>query len=219
MSWIEKLPAELLESLPDDIKTNATLNKYESFEEQLKGHINADSAIGQGLRIPGPDAGDEAWSKFNATVMERVPGLMPKPDLTDPEKVAETFKYLGKPEDLGGYEIPESVGLSDEVTAEIRKLGYDADLTNAQLKKLATGMAELNKEAQENFKSAKEHGMAELKTEWGMTIDDRLAVARRTKDEQGLYPDREFDALSPSELRSLYNLSESLTGKGPQDLE
>ena len=57
MSWIDDLPAEVADSLSDDIKVNPTLNQYKSLEAALEGHIQTKSAMGHSIRIPGDEAG------------------------------------------------------------------------------------------------------------------------------------------------------------------
>ena len=214
MSWIDDLPAELADTISEEYKTNPSLTKYENFDGFLKGHINAASLVGNSIRVPGEDAGETDKQEFYQKLMNHAPDLMLKPDFSEPEQNDEFWKTLGKPDEIDKYEMPEGNALPEEVTAEMRQIAFEADMTKAQFKKWADGMSTRHTEATGKATEAMEAQMAELKTEWGMTTDERLNAAKAVNEQ--FYPGRDFEALTPAEKKGLYDIHVSMTGKGPQ---
>jgi hypothetical protein len=214
MPWIDDLPAELAESLSEDIKTNPTLVQYNTLEDVLKGHIHTKSLVGSSIRIPGPDAGDDDRSAFYQKIIDNAPNLMLKPDFADPEQSAEYFKMAGRPEDSTGYTRPESATIDQEVENELRTVLFDAGLSDNQFQKVLNKFSESEVQRQEMVAAQKETAQGELKNKWGMTVDERVASAKAINEE--FYPGRDFATVSPKEIESLYAIHVSTTGKGPQ---
>ena len=214
MPWIDELPAEIADTISEEYKDNPNITKYNSLDDFLKGHVNAASLVGNSIRVPGEDAGESDKQEFYQKLMNHAPDLMLKPDFSEQEQANEFWQTLGKPDDLAKYEMPEDIKLPDEVQQEMRQIGFEADMTAAQFNKWAKGMAERHNQTVEKSTTEIENQMAELKNEWGMTVDERLGAAKKMNDE--FYPGRDFESLTPAEKKSLYNISVSMTGAGPQ---
>jgi hypothetical protein len=214
MSWIEDLPAEVADSLSDEIKTNPTLQQYKTFEDVLTGHINTKSALGRSVRIPGEDAGESDRAEFLEKLINNAPELMKKPDFADPMQSNEFYQTLGMPDEFSKYENPEGVSLDVDTEAELREILHAAKLTNKQYQEVFTKFASMSDQTVENNQTVKTHEMEELAGKWGVTLDARLSAAKKMNDE--FYPGRDFDNLSSGELQALHNIHTSVTGKGAQ---
>lgn len=214
MPWIDDLPAELADSLSSEIKENPTLIQYNTFEDLLNGHINTKSLVGSSIRVPGEDAGDEDRTEFYNKLINKAPNLMIKPDFSEPEQAQEFYNLFGKPGDATQYKMPEGHTLQPDVESELREMGFSANMNQEQFQKMVTEMDSRNTQLQENVKGQTEKSMADLKGKWGMTFEERMAAAKKVNER--FYPGRDSTHLNASDLESLYNINESLTGKGPQ---
>lgn len=217
MSWIDDLPAEMADTISDEYKQNPNLTKYENFDGFLKGHLNAASLVGNSIRVPGEDAGETDRNEFYQKLMNHAPNLMLKPDFSEPEQSGEFWQTLGKPDDVAKYEMPEEAALPEEVTAEMKQIAFESDMTASQFKKWAAGMSSRHSEATGKATEVTEAQMTELKNEWGLTTDERLNAAKKMNEE--FYPGRDFNSLTAAEKKGLYNIHSSMTGKGPQGPE
>ncbi len=70
------------DTLPDDLKTNASLLDVPDVATLAKRFIDTKAMVGNSFRVPGEDASTEDWGKFNTNLIEKVPALMFKPDAT-----------------------------------------------------------------------------------------------------------------------------------------
>lgn len=214
MPWIDDLPAEMADSLSEEIKTNPTLAQYNSLEEALKGHIETKSLVGSSIRVPGPDAGDEDKQAFYQKLMDRVPNLMVKPDFSEPEQATEFYNLFGKPGDATQYTMPEGSKLAPDIESELREMAFTSNLNQEQFQKMVGEMDNRNNELVENTTAQYDEAMSSLKGKWGMTFEERMTAAKKMNEQ--FYPGRDFDNLAAGEREALYSISESLTGKGPQ---
>lgn len=214
MSWIDQLPEDIRESLPEDIRANETLNRYNSIEDLAKGHIETKAAFGQSIRIPPDEAGEEARAQFLQKLKSHVPELVPRPSIGQPESFDEFYSVIGVPKDFSEYENPEGVQLKPEAEASLREVMHGAKLTPEQYKFVVQKFSEMDAKAQENMTKAFQSDMDKLKGEWGATYDERTEAAKKAAAE--LYPGRDFDTFSPDDLRALYRHQVAVTGGKPQ---
>ncbi len=102
--------------LPEDLRDNATLHKYQTPEEAMRGHVNLASKIGKDtLQMPETDEDREA-----------------------------IYTALGRPEASDGYsierpEMPDGVPYDQESEDFYRDLAFDAGLSDDQFKKFYDG--------------------------------------------------------------------------------
>jgi hypothetical protein len=208
------LPNEILEQIPEDLRESETLERFNNIGDLAKSYLEQRSLVGQSIRIPSAEAGEEARAEFLEKLINNAPELMVKPSPENPEQTEEFYRVIGKPDDFSKYENPENISLNEDVEAELRQILHQANLTNAQYQKVVAAMAERDQEAQASFKEAREQQASELKAKWGQTHEDRIKQARRANEE--FYPGRDFDSLTATEIEGLYNVSAAVTGAGPQ---
>lgn len=214
MPWTDDLAPETLEALPEEITSNETLKNFDSLEALAKGFIETKSMVGQSIRIPPEEAGPEARNEFLNKLINNAPELIMKPDLGEAEQSEEFYRTMGKPEEFSKYENPEDKELNPEVEAELREVLFNADLTNAQYKKVMAAFADRQKQADEMNAELREGDINSLKGKWGMVTEERMAAAKKINDQ--FFPNRDFDKLTMGEVEGLFDVSKSFTGKGPQ---
>src|SRR5210317_1139444 len=95
------------ESLPEDLRENKTLADVKDVGSLAQQFIDSQQMIGQSIRIPGPDAGEEAWKNFHSKLTDKVPTLIPTPDPDNEEVMSALYNRMGRPEDPEGYRHPE----------------------------------------------------------------------------------------------------------------
>jgi len=208
------LPNEILESLPEELRDNPALTQFNNLEDLAKSYVETKSMVGNSLRIPNADAGTEAYGKFINDLVTKVPNVMLKPDLTNPEQSEEFFKTLGVPDDFSKYENPEGTDLNTDVEAELRQVLHSAKLTPQQYKEVIKQMSEMNRQTLENNTQFRSQDMQKLSSEWGNAKEDRIAAARKTNEE--FFPGREFESLNSTEIKGLYQIHASVTGTSLQ---
>ncbi|MBN21321.1 MAG: hypothetical protein CL678_08550 [Bdellovibrionaceae bacterium] len=201
-------------ALPDELKANPTINQTESVESLAKQLVDSQAYMGQAIRIPGSEAGEEAWQEFNGKLMEKVPTLMHKPKLDNPESMAQAYKQLGHPENATEYKIaerdvPTGVEINSEPIELFRKLAHDAGLNQSQFDKIVNGMTDDGVAKAEAGIQAHNDSHRDLQKEWGMATEQRMAVADRTRREFfPQYP--EATELPADMIKGLYEMGSRL---------
>ncbi len=144
--------------LPEDLKGNATLGKFDSVAALAKGYIGLESLQGNSVRIPDENATAEERGKF--------------------------FEKLGQPATKEGYEvaIAESLGQTSEDVDNFRKEVHALNLTKAQAEKLwrwsvDTATNKMNM-ALAKIQKDKADALATLQRpdQWGADTDANLAL-------------------------------------------
>ena len=124
--------AEWHDNLPDELKANATLAKYETPEAAYQGLIEANSRLGRSITIPSEDAGEDARTAYLTKLREAAPELTFHPDHAD-DHGAEFWNMAGVPEDAKDYKPAEGFeGLPDDYVENLRATAKAAGWTNKQ---------------------------------------------------------------------------------------
>ena len=208
------LPNEILETLPEELRDNETISRFNSVEDLAKGFIETKSLVGSSLRIPQPEAGDEARTEFLNKVIRHAPELMLKPEMENPEQSKEFFRTLGMPEEPDGYQNPEDLSLNADVENELRTVLHEAGVTNAQYQNIMAAFAQRETETRENFDNMRKQQEEELKGKWGQTFDERTEFAKKINEQ--FYPGRDFDSLTTADIEGLYQVHKAVNGQKPQ---
>ena len=156
-------------SLPEELRDNATLQKYSSVESLAKGYINASSMLGKDKLLK-PNSDDE-WNAF--------------------------YNEMGRPEEPAGYEFPATETDSGfEVDAEMvdkfRSVAHSAGLSGKQAQQLYEWYTANNAEQFEQAVSNAENSLAEseasMRKEWGRAYDQKMEQALRAVRQFGGEP-------------------------------
>lgn len=207
-NWRDNLPEELREH-----KTLADVKDVGSLAQQF---IDSQQMIGQSIRIPGPDAGDEARKAFEAKLMEKVPGLVPTPDPDNPETLQAFYKRMGLPDDPTGYEHPDNVDATQ--MADFAKLAHEQGLTKTQYKAILEAVGNTAKAREDSNAEAFAEGIRALKQEWGIVYEDNLelvdAVMKGTNAPKEMLELAASKKLPAEALKWLYNIGKQLGQEG-----
>ena len=158
-------------SLPEDIRSAKAFDSVKDIDSLAKQFLDAQSHIGNSIRIPGEDAGQEAIDAFNQKLMNKT-NLMHKPET--PEDYDSVFKSMGKPEDASGYIVPEEVTGSYD---HLRELALNANMTNKQFDSLVKSVSQLDATAMETQQAQQQDSINGVKKEWGAAFDRNTSQA------------------------------------------
>ena len=95
-----------LDSLPEDLRSESSLQSFKDTGALAKSYINAQKLIGSSVRIPADDASPEAKQEF-LNKIKGIDGVVVKP--TGDEEKGDFFNKLGRPEDKEGYKLQDLV--------------------------------------------------------------------------------------------------------------
>lgn len=204
------------DSLPDDLKDHSSLKDVKDVSGLAKQFVDTLSAQGQMIRVPGPDAGDEAMAAFHAKLTEKVPTLIPTPDPDNPEVMNALYKRMGRPDEVTGYEHPEGVDATQ--MADFAELAHGLGLTKGQYKKMVGALAEHTTKQQEAAADAYAEEVRALKQEWGIVYEDNLqlvdAVMKGTGAPPAMLEAAASGKLDPATQKWLYDIGKQLGTEG-----
>lgn len=185
------------DSLPDDLKNEASLNIIQDIPNLAKAYVNAQKMIGADkIVVPGKHATDEDWAKV--------------------------FQKLGLPESVDKYEVKAKEGspLDEGFFKAFKEQAHKAGVLPGQAQKLMdwynTMAAERMTEVQTQQKAEMEKGVSSLKTEWGQAWDRKVAAANVAVQEFGGDDFKEFLETSglgnhPMMIKLMAKVGESLS--------
>lgn len=169
------------DSLPDEIKGEAALANFEDVGALAKGYLDGKAYQGASIKIPGEDAGEDAIKEFNNKLLEKVPTLMPKPNLDDPEQSVEFFRSIGMPEKPDGYETPEfdaPEGFNPDAAKinKIREVAHKIGLTKKQYEDMTKELIGTDAESFKTSKESIEVNKTAIRDQWGHAHDDNMKL-------------------------------------------
>ncbi len=200
---------EWMDNLPETMRDNESLKKFDSVEALATSYTNLESLKGNSIRIVGPDASDDDRAETYQKVMKHMPELILRPNPDNAEQMKEFHQMLGVPDELDGYS-GEGIDLNDQIMGELRQLAKDTNMSKAQWNKYIAKMNEMQSYTTQQKEDTRTRMGAELKTEWGMAFEDRYAVVEKHLAEN---PDLgSIDQMTPEQIRGHYSVARSLTG-------
>lgn len=156
------MSAEFLATLPEDIRSEASLQTIPDVPTLAKSYVSAQKMIGQN-RLPAPEAGwkPEQWDNFYKT--------LGRPEKPDGYKLADTIRFpegmvIDDAKKLKAFERFHKSGLLPNQVNDI--MGYYAEV----LTEMGTAEETARQQAHAN-------GIAELKKEHGDKFDGVVAMA------------------------------------------
>jgi len=162
------------DNLSDELKEHKGLADVKDVSSLAQQFIDGQAMIGQSIRIPGPEAGDDATKAFYAKLGEKVPGLIRTPDVDNQESMDALYKSLGRPDEAAGYEHPEEIDATR--LKEFAELAHSIGLSKGQYTKLITSINDYTTTQQEAQTEAAVTATRELKMEWGIVYEDNLKL-------------------------------------------
>jgi len=159
-----------------DLANNPALADFKDVNGLAKAFVDTKAMMGQSIRVPSKEAGTEDMGTFHKALMEKVPGLMLTPDITDDTNVTAIMAKLGMPEKHDKYEMPTVEGweISDERKTFLQEKALESGMTNRQFGKFVKSLAESEKGSSDAFDSDIATGMNALQTAWGAAYDSKM---------------------------------------------
>lgn len=162
------------DSLPEELKTHKGLADVKDVGGLAQQFLDGQQMIGNSIRVPGEDAGDDAWKAFHDKLTTKVPNLIPTPDPDNEEQMKALFGKLGRPEDATGYEHPE--GMDATKMADFANLAHSLGLSKSQYGKMVGALNDHTTTQQAAASDAFVQGIRELKQEWGIVYEDNVQL-------------------------------------------
>lgn len=187
----------------------------------LKNWADQRSYIGNSIRVPSAEAGQEDWNKFYEKLQKQAPDLIPRPNKDKPETIQAVLAALGRPEDVSGYEIPpapEDFPVDNDRLEALRKLAHENGLTKDQFKGVLSKVLEMDAAAYQQTKQAQQAELDSLKKEWGSAFDERngraVKMLELTQAPAGIVEMAKNNQLGADVVSWFYNLSTNFKGEG-----
>lgn len=149
------------DSLPQDMREDQNITKFDSVEAMGKSWLNAQRLIGAD-KIPMPQT-DEDWGNV--------------------------YNRLGRPEDVTGYQIeaPEGAEINQDMQDSFLSTAHNLGLNQKQVEGLAAWQFEQGANADTQSQQASEQAFTEamngLKNEWGGAFEQNANIAVRAAGE------------------------------------
>lgn len=210
------MPDDWRAGLPAELKDHASLKDVKDVGGLAKQFVDTLSAQGQMIRIPGPDAGDDARAAFHTKLSDKVPGLIPTPDPENADQMNALFKKMGRPDDPAGYEHPEGVDATR--MAEFATLAHGLGLSKGQYAKLVGSINEYTTKQTEAASEAFLAAQRALKQKWGIVYEDNLQLVDQVMKGTGAPKEMlEMAAdgkMPPEAAEWLFNIGKQLGAEG-----
>ena len=174
-----------INNLSEDLRGDPSLKDFKDLNGLAKSYINAQKMLGNSIRIPSEDAGEEALNDFYSK-LSSVKGVMKAPNSDDDKE--SLYNYLGKPESIEGYEIKvdESIPVDHSQLGEFKELAYDLNLTKEQAQKSLDYYHNIRMKEIESHNQISNQNETELQQMWGNefknNVESANAVALTYKD-------------------------------------
>jgi hypothetical protein len=215
-----------LQSIPEELRSASFIRPGEDGKPKPLAQVVADlndaaQYMGNSLRIPGPDAGADDLRKFHDRVMEKIPGLMPTPNLEDPDSLNQTFAKLGRPEGADGYKAPDGITMDPEQLGQLKAIAHKANLTQKQFADYLANWSEADSGVREQAAAKHQEAVAALKGEWGAAYDERVGQINAFLKTNSATPQYVLEALEagtlPAEqVRWLYAMADAVGNEDGQ---
>lgn len=213
-------PADWTANLPETVRSWDEVQNSDSPDKFWDQMSNMRSLIGQSIRVPSENAGKEDMDKFYQRLQEKVPGLIPAPNIEDPDSVSAVMKALGHPDAPDGYKIPEmetgGVELDFSTVEVFRPIAHKAGITQKQWDIIVSEMTAANLKEFQNRRAGLEQSVKELQTEWGAAYDANYEVAQMvakvTDAPNSLLEALDKKVADPGTVKWLYKVAAQLGG-------
>ena len=156
----EETVANWRDSLPEELKTNASLEKFSDVSTLAKSYINAESMIGKDkMVIPGANTTEDEWN--------------------------DIYDKLGRPSDPNAYELTAEVGegeqIDEQLMSSFKETAHKHGLSPAQAQGLLDYYNSISSQSmvdlENNAVLVQEQSQRELREEWGGSYEANLSQA------------------------------------------
>ena len=155
----EAAPANFLESLPEDLRSEPSLRNFADPASLAKSYVHAQRMIGADkVPLPGKSATPDEWRAV--------------------------YQKLGAPDEADAYELQlDSSDFSDADLNGLKAAALEAGLNNTQAQRMAAYLEETLKGAQSGFDETAENlryeGEQSLRQEFGKAFEQKVELAQK----------------------------------------
>lgn len=213
------------DSLPEDVRGWDETKNSDTPEKFWDQMVNMRSHLGQSIRIPSADAGDEDRAAFHKKLQEKVPGLMATPDFDKDETMADLYGKMGRPKDAKDYVVPEFKdskgnvikGAGAKLAESFKEQAFKAGLSQKKYEDVLSSVLGQSITAHEAATTLQQEDVAKLAETWG-TAHERNSNIVSTFLKQTDAPKAVMDALEAGAMGSetmiwVHNLASKAVGK------
>lgn len=218
--------SEWYESLPDELKSAPFFKAGDDGPKELSQVVadltGAAQHMGNSIRIPGADAGDEAMAEFRQRAASKIPGLMVMPSEDDDEAMMSVFRSMGMPDKPEDYKLPEIEGVDWTATdmGDAKAQAHALGMTQKQFSTMIAKQQEQQTVATERTEHELAEAMTALKGEWGAAYDTRVGMIKdvlaQTDAPEYLTQMLESGKLPPADMRMFHRMADMLGAEGSQ---
>jgi len=166
------------DSLPEELKVHPALKDTVDVPALAKQFVDLQSHLGQSIRIPSKEAGVDDVKAFYTKVIEKVPGLIVRPDMEDPVAKDAFYAMVGRPVEDKGYELPDGNAVPEEVLESLRKSAWGAGINKNQFKAVTKALNESLATAKAKAEKSRTDNVAAIDKEYGAAKDSKLNLAK-----------------------------------------
>ncbi len=212
-------PSDWRTIFSEENRDSPSLQDVPDADTFLKNYEHTKAMVGNSVRLPTDDAGQESIDKTVAKILEnRNLPLMRKPDLDNPESLVEVQKALGRPDDVSGYAVPDDV--NGELFGSLSEKALELGLTKKQYEGMAAALGSQQMAEYERMQESKNAEISQVKGEWGPAFDQKVGRAAQVAEALGA-PKALIDALKDGSanaeaLRFMDNVATQLGTEGSQ---
>ena len=210
------------DELPDDLKVNPTLAKYETPADAFNALVELNSRLGRSVVIPNDDSDPEEMKGYYEKLQRTSNGkLVMHPDAAEGDHAKEFWNMLGRPDEVKGYETPEGVTMNPDMVESFKTMALEAGLTKQQFQALSKSFDAQSVQQTEANDAARTADQAIIDSRLGLTKDATLKeiglLAAQHSD-----PDNppawlaDPSLLSAGDVFFLTSIMNGFKGKGPQ---
>lgn len=216
-------PVDFLSSLDAEYRESLEKQGIKDVNTLVKNWADQRSYIGNSIRVPSAEAGQEDWDKFYNKLQKQAPNLIPRPDKDKPETIQAVLAALGRPESPDGYEqpqVPEGVDFGEERAAAFKQIAHKHGLTKEQFQGVLSEVLQMDAATYQQQAQNVEADKAALKAEWGSAYDERkgqvVKLMELTGAPDGIIEMAKNGAMGADVYKWFHSLSGNFKGEGTQ---
>ena len=174
-----------IEGLGEEYSDNETLQRFNTVDDLAKSFVETKAMVGNSVRIPTADAGEEARTEFQNQILEKAPNLMLKPNFDNKEQSRQFYETLGMPQTSDQYEaptlnVPDGVHVETAAMERMKGIAHKHGLTKAQYEGVVSDYMTGEIDSAKLNVDKESADTAALKDKWGMAHADRMDIVAAT---------------------------------------
>lgn len=197
------------DSLPEGFADAPFLKAAESPEAALQAITDAADYMGNSIRVPSENAGEEDVAAFYDKILSKAPNLMPRPDEDNMDAFYKSVGRPDKPEEYS-YEAPDGKEVPEDFST-FAAVAHKHGLSQTQFRGILGDLLGPQWAAMETAENDQKEALSALAGEWGFKFDEHMNTVknflRLTDAPAGLVELISEGAMSTDEIKWLHNIA------------